>query len=77
MIASAELHETLLELAFLFGLCIAVAMLFLRLKMPPVVGYMAAGALVGPNGLGLVPQVGLVEQLAEIGVIVLLFTVGL
>lgn len=77
MIASAELHETLLELAFLFGLCIAVAMLFLRLKMPPVVGYLASGALVGPNGFGLVPQVGLVEQLAEIGVIVLLFTVGL
>lgn len=77
MLASAELHQTLLELTFLFGLCIVVSMVFLRMRMPPVVGYLAAGALVGPNGFGLVPQVGLVEQLAEIGVVVLLFTVGM
>ncbi len=45
--------------------------------MPPIVGFLAAGALVGPNSFGLVAHVELVENLAEVGVVVLLFTVGM
>lgn len=65
------------ELALLLGLCVLVAALFHRMKLPPIVGFVVAGALVGPNSLGLVHERELVDQLAEIGVVVLLFTVGL
>lgn len=71
------LDPILLDLALLFGLCIAVAMVFHRLRMPPMVGFLAAGALVGPNALGLVSHPDLVKQLAELGVVALLFTVGI
>lgn len=77
LLATSSLETTLLDLALLFGLCIVVASLFHRLRMPPIVGFLAAGALLGPNAFGLVGRPDLVEQLAEIGVIVLLFTVGM
>ena len=60
-----------LGLAFVFGL-IAV-----RLRMPPLVGYLLAGVAVGPFTPGFVADAGLASQLAEIGVILLMFGVGL
>ncbi|MFO1054131.1 MAG: cation:proton antiporter [Planctomycetota bacterium] len=76
MLASGPLADTLLELTALFALCVGVGVLFQRLRMPTIVGFLAAGALVGPNGLALVRTPELVDQLAEIGVVMLLFTVG-
>jgi len=60
-------------------LSLAVAVLFLchRLKVPVLVGYLLTGVLVGPYGLKLVSAVHDVELLAEIGVVLLLFTIGL
>jgi CPA2 family monovalent cation:H+ antiporter-2 len=60
-----------LGLAFLFGL-IAV-----RLRLPPIVGYLLAGVAVGPHSPGFVADVSLAQQLAEIGVILLMFGVGI
>jgi len=60
-----------LGLAFLFGL-IAV-----RLRLPALVGYLLAGIAVGPFTPGYVADAGLASQLAEIGVILLMFGVGL
>jgi CPA2 family monovalent cation:H+ antiporter-2 len=60
-----------LGLAFLFGFLAA------RLKLPPLVGYLLAGVAVGPFTPGFVADVGLAGQLAEIGVILLMFGVGL
>ena len=60
-----------LGLAFVFGL------LAVRLKMPPLVGYLLAGVAVGPFTPGFVADAGLASQLAEIGVILLMFGVGL
>ena len=73
------MHEVFLVLALLFGSCVGAAALFHRLKMPPMVGFLVVGALVGPKTFGLVSEdyVHLVESLAEVGVVVLLFTVGL
>lgn len=71
------LTSTLLELVLVLALSAAVGLAFLRLRMPPVVGYLAAGALIGPHGFGLVYEPELVDQLAEVGVVVLLFTVGM
>ena len=48
-----------------------------RLGLSPIVGYLLAGMLVGPNTPGLVVDAGIAEQLAEIGVILLMFGVGL
>lgn len=72
-----SLDPILLDLALVLGLCIAVSMLFHRLRLPPVVGYLTAGAVLGPRTLGLIGHEELVRQLAEFGVVVLLFTVGL
>ena len=58
-------------LAFVFG------MLAHRLKLSPLVGYLVAGVLVGPYTAGFVADTELAPQLAEIGVILLMFGVGL
>lgn len=58
-------------LAFVFG------MLANRLKLSPLVGYLLAGVMVGPHTIGFVADVELAPQLAEIGVILLMFGVGL
>ncbi len=57
--------------AFLFGFIAS------KLKMPPLVGYLLAGIALGPHSPGFVGDVGLASQLAEIGVILLMFGVGL
>lgn len=56
---------------------IAVVSLFRRVKVSPVVGYLFAGVLIGPHGLGMVKDVEAVEALAEFGVVFLLFAIGL
>src|SRR5215208_4639352 len=48
-----------------------------RLGLSPIVGYLLAGTLVGPHTPGFVADTALAEQLAEIGVILLMFGVGL
>jgi CPA2 family monovalent cation:H+ antiporter-2 len=60
-----------LALAFVFG------MLAQRLKISPLVGYLVAGVLIGPGTPGYVADTTLAPQLAEIGVILLMFGVGL
>lgn len=60
-----------LVLAFIFG---AIAN---KLRMPPLVGYLVAGVLSGPYTPGFVADQGLAPELAEIGVILLMFGVGL
>ncbi|MDP4024020.1 YbaL family putative K(+) efflux transporter [Methylobacterium sp. NEAU 140] len=60
-----------LGLAFVFGV------LAQRLRLSPLVGYLVAGTLIGPFTPGYVADQGLAQQLAEIGVILLMFGVGL
>lgn len=60
-----------LVLAFIFG------SLAHRFRMPPLVGYLVAGIAVGPFTPGFVADVALAQELAEIGVILLMFGVGL
>lgn len=71
------LEQVLLELALLFALCVAVAVTFHRLRLPPIVGFLVAGVLVGPHAIGLVHHEEMVRELAEVGIVVLLFAVGL
>ena len=65
------------DLLILFGLSIAVVVAFHRANLPPVVGFLITGVVCGPYGFGLIDGVHEVEFLAEIGVVLLLFTVGI
>ena len=65
------------DLAVIFAGSLVVILAFHRIKLPALPGFIVAGMLLGPNGLGLVPDVQRVESLAEVGVIFLLFTIGL
>ncbi|MEJ2726712.1 MAG: cation:proton antiporter [Deltaproteobacteria bacterium] len=69
--------ETLLkDLLLIFGLAAGVLLLCYRLNLATTVGLLLTGVLVGPNGFGLISATHEVEILAEIGVVLLLFTIG-
>jgi CPA2 family monovalent cation:H+ antiporter-2 len=72
-------HELTLvtTIAASLGLALVMGFIAVRLKMPPLVGYLVAGILVGPYTRGFVADVALAGQLAEIGVMLLMFGVGL
>ncbi|HET7109720.1 MAG TPA: YbaL family putative K(+) efflux transporter [Gemmatimonadales bacterium] len=72
------LHDTALivTIAGGIGLAFVLGMLAQRLRLPPLVGYLVAGILAGPYTPGFVADVALAQQLAEIGVILLMFGVG-
>ena len=59
------------------GLALVMGLLANRVKLPPIVGYLIAGVIIGPATPGFVADAGLSSQLAEIGVILLMFGVGL
>jgi len=67
----------LAPLALVFLAALAAAYILNRLRQPPLIGYLLAGVLLGPHGLGFVQDVGTVEALAQVGVVLLLFTIGL
>jgi CPA2 family monovalent cation:H+ antiporter-2 len=69
--------KLLQDIAIIFGLAIIVLQVCHRIKLPAIVGFLLTGGLVGPHGLHLVRSVHEVELLAEIGVVLLLFTIGL
>ena len=69
--------ESLKDLLIAFGVGGSVVFALRPLRVPSLVGLLVAGAVVGPHGLGLVSEPERVELLAEIGVVLLLFTVGL
>ena len=64
-------------IAAALGLALIMGLLAARLKLPPLVGYLVAGIIIGPATPGFVADVGLSAQLAEIGVMLLMFGVGL
>jgi len=72
-------HETTLITTIVVGLVLAFALgaVAHRLRISPIVGYLLAGVAVGPSTPGFVADQGLASQLAEIGVILLMFGVGL
>lgn len=76
MVLAVEL-PFLNELVALFLVSVGIAYLCYRLNLVPIVGFLIAGVVIGPNALALVPDQELVDILAEIGVILLLFTIGI
>jgi len=72
-------HELSLitTIAAALGFGLIFGMLAVRMKLPALVGYLAAGIVIGPATPGFVADVSLASQLAEIGVMLLMFGVGL
>ncbi len=64
------------DLLTLFGLSVLTVVAFHQANLPPIVGFLITGTICGPYGLRLIQGIHQVEALAEIGVILLLFTVG-
>ena len=67
----------LTDAVMIFGLSCAVIVASYRLHVPPIIGFLLTGVLAGPHGLGLVGAAHEVEVFAEIGVILLLFVIGM
>jgi len=65
------------DIVIILGLSIGILFLCHRLRIPTIVGFLLTGILVGPHGLGLIKAVHEVENLAETGIVLLLFTIGM
>lgn len=65
------------EIVALFLVSVLIAYICYRIKLVPIVGFLIAGVIIGPNALALVQDIELVDMLAEIGIILLLFTIGI
>lgn len=70
-------HQFLTDLLTLLVLALGSGLLFARLRLSPIIGYLVSGLIAGPYGLHLIRNVAEVEVIAEFGVILLLFTIGL
>jgi CPA2 family monovalent cation:H+ antiporter-2 len=71
-----EFH-LLQDLMMLFGLALVTVVLFRQFKLPSIIGFLCTGVVAGPYALGLIKDTHQVEQMAEIGVVLLLFTIGI
>jgi monovalent cation:H+ antiporter-2, CPA2 family len=65
------------DIVTIFGLSIIVLLLCHRIYLPPIVGFIITGILCGPHGLALVKAESEVQTLAQLGIILLLFSVGM
>ena len=73
-------HDTLTDIgsiAAVASIAVIMGLLFVRLRQPPIVGYIVAGLLLGPTGFGFVNQSESITILAELGVLLLLFLIGM
>lgn len=69
--------EFLTSAVIIFGISAVVIFILGRFKTPSIVGFLIAGMIIGPHGFGFINDVRNIELLAEIGVILLMFTIGI
>ncbi|NNF58347.1 MAG: sodium:proton exchanger [Rhodothermaceae bacterium] len=74
---AAPVPEFLPQIVALIGIAAVVAYVCQRLGLVPIVGFLLAGVLIGPHALGLITDEAVIEAAAEIGVLLLLFTIGI
>ena len=65
------------DLIIILSICVAVVAILDKLKIPAIAAFILAGMLIGPKGLGLIGDMKQVEVLAEVGVALLLYSIGL
>ena len=72
------MHLPLLQdILILLGFSVVIVFLLQKLKLPSIIGFLLTGVIIGPYGLSLIKAVEQVEILSEIGVILLLFVIGM
>lgn len=71
------MHSTLKPVLILLATAVLVVIIFRRLKLPPLLGYLIVGIAIGPHTLGWIDTTDQVRELAEIGVVFLMFSIGL
>lgn len=76
LLSSMEI-PILKEVVIILGLSVVIILAFQRLKVPSIIGFLLTGILAGPHGLSLIQAREEVEILSEIGVIFLLFVIGI
>ena len=76
-LAAGETPSFFTELAALMVASAVIAFVGFRVGLTPIVGFLLAGVVIGPNALGLVQDRALIDAAAEVGVILLLFTIGI
>jgi monovalent cation:H+ antiporter-2, CPA2 family len=69
--------EVLKNIVIIFALSTSVNFLFTKIKVPTILGYLLTGIIVGPSLLGVINTHDDIELMAEIGVVMLLFTIGI
>ncbi|MFP6695455.1 MAG: cation:proton antiporter [Alphaproteobacteria bacterium] len=69
--------EGLFEIALLAAGALILGLVLQRLRQPAIVGYIVAGVVLGPSGFDLFPNRGPIQTLAELGVLLLLFIIGM
>ncbi|NTV10888.1 MAG: potassium transporter, partial [Zoogloea sp.] len=69
--------NTLELVLLLLAAAVCVVAVFRSINLPPVLGYLLVGAVVGPHALNLMPQADSARHLAEFGVVFLMFSIGL
>ena len=65
------------DIIILLFASVAMVIFFKQLKLSPVLGYLVSGALIGPHGFGLLQGQEIAESIAELGIVFLLFAIGL
>jgi len=70
-------NDLLLDLLILFGFATLIAVIVRRVRQSAIVAYLLTGIVVGPSGFSLIANRGAIETMAEIGVALLLFTIGM
>src|SRR5918992_842067 len=71
-----EIHF-LEELLIVLAVTISIVFFSQKVRVPAIVGFLIAGIVIGPGGFGIIRSVNQVEMLADIGVVLLLFTIGI
>ena len=71
------MHATLQPVLILLATAVLVVVLFRQIKQPPLLGYLIVGVAIGPHAFGWVRETEQVRELAEIGVVFLMFSIGL
>ena len=77
MVVAASAPPLFEELAILVVAGAIIAYLSARVGTVPIIGFLVSGAIIGPNGLALIDDLELVNQSADIGIVLLLFTIGI
>jgi CPA2 family monovalent cation:H+ antiporter-2 len=71
------MHQSLSALALLLAAAVGCGLVMNRLRMPPAAGFILVGMALGPSGAGLIRTDNSIETLAELGVLMLLFIIGM